>query len=212
MSSCCHCQHRNGKRWCPPLDAHICPVCCAGLRMMTIACDEECPSLRDARDATGKRLSNILSNALAAEGYEDVTEDNEHLTLSLLIMGAVDSAIVRVRRAHYSDLSDAEVLAALDLVLRTYETLERGLLYEHRSESPRIQHVRDGIFAELDAFTKKVGKRGGRLRTGDIVRGLALAKKVATTLQKETDAQAYIRTASLYQPYPPRESRLIITP
>lgn len=209
MARCVQCRQREGKRFCPPLRAQICSVCCATHRMMTIACVEECPYLRDARETMGKRLAHILANALIAADRREWIEDIERLSP---LMHIIEQAIVQVRRAHYPDLSDAEAVSALELALRTYETLQRGIIYEHRSESPRIQHVVEGILATLNDFKEAVAKEGGRIPTDAIVQSLAIVKIVAAALQKESEAQTYIRAASLYQPYPQKESRAIIRP
>lgn len=209
MARCVQCRQREGKRFCPPLRAQICSVCCATHRMMTIACVETCPYLRDARETMGKRLMESLVNALIAADRREWIKDVEHLAP---LVHMIEGVIVRVRRVHYPDLSDAEAASALDLALRTYETLQRGIIYEHRSESPRIQHVVEGILAALNDLKEAVAKEGGRISTDAIIRSLAIAKILAAALQKENDAQAYIRLASLYQPYPQAESRVIVAP
>lgn len=209
MARCIQCHQREGKRFCPPLQAQICSVCCATHRMMTIACVEACPYLRDARETTGKRLMEALVNALIAADHDDWIEDVEYLTP---LLHTIEHAIVQVRREHFSDLTDSEVLSAVNLALRTYETLQRGIIYRHTSESPRVQRVVEKILGLLDDLKNALADAGSRIPTEAIIQSLAVVKILASALQKEEDAQAYIRVASLYQPYPQGESRLIVTP
>ncbi|HXF04906.1 MAG TPA: hypothetical protein VNM72_05775 [Blastocatellia bacterium] len=177
--------------------------------MMTIACVEACPYLRDARETTGKRLMEALVNALIAADHDDWIEDVKSLTP---LLHTIEHAIVQVRREHHPDLTDSEVLAALSLALQTYETLQRGIIYQHTSESPRVQRVVEKILGLLDDLKKVVTDAGGRVSTEAIIQSLAVVKILASALQKKEDAQAYIRVASLYQPYPQEESRLIVVP
>lgn len=209
MARCIQCRQREGKRFCPPLRAQICSLCCATHRMMAIACVEACPYLRDARETMGRRLMEALVNALIATDHDDWIEDVEHLAP---LLHTIEHAIVQVRREHHPDLTDSEAISALTLALQTYETLQRGIIYQHASESPRVQRVVEKTLGLLDDLKNAVTDAGGRVPTETIIQSLAIVKILATALQKEDDAQAYIRAASLYQPYPQGESQLIVTP
>jgi hypothetical protein len=177
--------------------------------MMAIACVEACPYLRDARETVGKRLMKALADALIAADHGDWIEDVGHL---IPLLHTIERAIVQVRRERHPDLTDSEALSALNLALQTYETLQRGIIYQHVSESPRVQRVVEKILGVLDELKNAVTDAKGRVPTEAIIQSLAIAKILASALQKEDDAQAYIRVASLYQPYPQGELQLIVTP
>ena len=69
----------------------------------------------------------------------------------------VDEAIVKTLRETFRDLEDQEALAALDNAIKNFETESTGLIYEHRTSSPRVQAVSHNIRSMLEALAGKSG-------------------------------------------------------
>lgn len=126
--------------------------------------------------------------------------------------GAARGGDRRCAAPAFRDLTDGEVLAGIENAIRTYETLERGIIYEHRSESPRIQAVTESLIEVLKRVEEDSARRGARLQTSDEVACLHVLVESIRLMQDEREAQAYLRVAALFQPYPEPESRLIVVP
>jgi len=209
MQRCAKCSKQAARRECAALGERICAPCCARLRMLVLACPERCPYLQDARRTTGKRRMEQLLAHLSAQGKESWLSVIPRMSGLLTLL---EGAIVGVQRQHFRDLTDGEVLAGIENAIRTYETLERGIIYEHRSESPRIQAVTESLIEVLKRVEEDSARRGARLQTSDEVACLHVLVESIRLMQDEREAQAYLRVAALFQPYPEPESRLIVVP
>jgi len=128
------------------------------------------------------------------------------------LLAFLERAIVEVQRQRFRDLTDEEVLAGVENAIRTYETLERGIIYEHRSESPRVDAVTESLAKALERVEKELAERGTRIRTSDALACLRALAESIRALKDEREEQAYLRVAALFQPYPRSESRLIVVP
>jgi len=177
--------------------------------MVSLACSEDCPYLRDAREVTVGRRSKQLVAHLIAQGKKDFIQVIKDLAP---VIARIEEAIVKVQRQVFHDLTDKEVLEGVGKALKTYETLQRGVIYEHRSESPRIQAVTNSILNSLDEIKGGLQQEHLTLRTGDVVACLRLVSEAVNAAKDDNDEQAYVRTAALFQPYPKKGSRLIIVP
>ena len=117
--SCEICHHRKEKRFCLAIHGRICPQCCGQQREVTLDCPSECPYLVQARQHEKPRPSSELPTSEMfpqVEIEEPFLENNEHLITGLM------ATIAGVTRSNHS-LKDREVLAALGLATRYYQTL-----------------------------------------------------------------------------------------
>ncbi len=208
-AKCAQCAKQAARRECPALGERICALCCARLRMLVLACPERCPYLQDARRIAQERRAEQLITHLLAQGKESWVNVLDTLGPLLALL---ERAIVDVQRQHFRDLADEEILAGVQNSLQTYETLERGIIYEHRSESPRIQAVSDSLKQTLEQLKEDLARRGARISTSDIVLCLRILAEAVRAMRDEQDAQAYLRVAALFQRYPESRSRLIVVP
>ncbi|GBC82132.1 hypothetical protein HRbin10_01253 [bacterium HR10] len=209
MAKCAKCSKQAARRECAALLERICSRCCAQLRMLVLACPEHCPYLQDARRTTGERRMEQLLGHLSAQGKESWVE---MLAQMSGLLAFLEGAVVDVQRQRFRDLTDEEVLAGLENAIRTYETLERGIIYEHRSESPRVQAVTEALLKALARVEEDLAKRGTRIRRSDALACLRLLAESVHVMRDEREAQAYLRVAALFQPYPEPQSRLIVVP
>ncbi len=209
MARCAKCSKQPARRECAALGERICAPCCARLRMLVLACPERCPYLQDARRTTGERRMEQLLAHLSAQGKGSWVDVLAHMGGLLTLL---EGAIVDVQRQRFRDLTDEEVLAGIENAIRTYETLERGIIYEHRSESPRIQAVTESLVKTLERVEEDVARRGARIRKSEELACLRVLAESVRLMRDEREAQAYLRVATLFQPYPEPESRLIVVP
>jgi len=153
-------------------------------------------------------MGQLLAH-LSAMGKESLVEVLAHMSPLLAFL---ERAIVEVQRQRFRDLTDDEVLAGVENAIRTYETLERGIIYEHRSESPRVHAVTESLLKALERVEKDLVERGARIRTSEALACLRVLAESVRAIKDEREAQAYLRVAALFQPYPRSESRLIVVP
>lgn len=210
MAACPKCSTRKARRECPALAQHICSVCCAELRMIELACPEHCQYLREARTTTLDRRTEKLVEHLMSRGLENMLETLKRFEPVILW---IDRAVVQVQRYTFRNLSDHEVLEGLKNALKTYETLDRGIIYEHKAESPRIQAVTDAVLQALNEIKADLQQQGRShlITTRDFLACLQFTVEYLQLEMTEGHSQAALRASALFHPYPKQESQIIIT-
>ena len=142
---CVLCNLRKGKRFCPAKRALICAQCCGEKRVVEIDCPESCQYLvvGRAHEAEAESARHLLSSdprkrearARVLERFEPVVARLEY--------------VVGQRRRAARDLKDSDVAEALDLLLATYRTEDKGVLYEHTAGGGVVEALRRGRFDSL---------------------------------------------------------------
>lgn len=203
---------QKARRECPALAQTICPACCARLRMIELACPESCIFLKEARKSTAQRRMSKFAQYLAAHDRHDALESIRRFEMILFLL---ERAIVEVQRYQFHDLRDEEALDGMKNALKTYETLDRGIIYEHHSESPRVQAVTRAALDALNHVREELQKqqRSSLMRIRDYITCLQLIiEAMQFDIQTNQDPQAWFRHAALYQPYPQQEAQRLIVP
>ena len=123
---CKICGKRRAKRECPAANGAICSICCGTHREVEFVCPLECEYLQEAHQ-------HDAPIAIPEPGsFPDilVTEDfiAQHEELTLFCVYSLLEAAFRAPGA-----ADGDVLDALDALIRTQQTLQSGLVYEHVS-------------------------------------------------------------------------------
>ena len=113
-ASCILCASRRGTRPCPALKTDICTICCGTKRRRTVDCPEDCQFLKQGRRYQEQRAGDT-------EPLKRIRE------LDAEYVNALDQSILEVRNNRFRDLLDREVKEALENVLKTVETGEKGL-------------------------------------------------------------------------------------
>ena len=125
---CAICEERKPRRHCPGVQGEICSACCGEGRENTIACPLDCVYLREARSrekAVALRPADIpFSDIQVPRRFVD-----DHEAVFLLAVESVAQAVAATPAT-----VDSEVRDALESLIRTYMTLQSGLLYETRPE------------------------------------------------------------------------------
>ncbi len=177
---CVLCDQRKAKRFCPAKNALICPQCCGEKRVLEIDCPETCGYLksgreRDIQDYT-KRIRSMGPNAY---------EKNQRL------LHEHQDAIARIEyllaRERLSDpnLTDNNVVQAISVLLETYRTEDKGVLYEKTSEDLRIEALRRELRKSIESLRNPEGQEN---------RGIVDPQKTRLSLSAAIDCLEFVRS------------------
>jgi len=159
--ACALCQLRRPKRSCPGVHGEICSVCCGREREVSVACPLDCEYLQDAR----RREKPVPLDA-ASVPHRDirVTEkflaDHEEL---LAMLGRV----LGTAALENEGVTDLDVRAALEALIRTYLTLQSGVYYETRPENALANRLYGRVQESLAEFRQREQERTGLPQTRD---------------------------------------------
>jgi hypothetical protein len=154
---CVLCEQKKAKRFCPGKSTHICPQCCGEKRVLEINCPESCEYLKAGREREGEEYSKRLSSLdpTKKEKYQRLLRDYQD------VMVHIEYAISRERLLS-RDLEDKDVLQAISVLLDTYKTEDKGVLYEKTSEDLRVEPLRRELRSIIESFRnpEKKGEQG----------------------------------------------------
>ena len=144
---CVLCEQRKAKRFCPAKGAHICAQCCGEKRILEIDCPETCEYLKAGREREteeyGKRLRSL--NQADQEKNQRILREHQDVVAHL------EYALSRERLLS-RDLTDKDVLQAIMVLLDTYKTEDKGVLYEKTSDDLRVESLRRELRKIMESF------------------------------------------------------------
>jgi hypothetical protein len=151
---CAICQTRKPRRYCPGVRGDICPICCGTEREMTVDCPFECPFLQESR---GREKRPILNPDEFPNQDVRITDRflSEREPLLMFMSGLLASASMQVRAI------DNDIREALDGLIRTYRTLQSGLVYDSVPPNPLAAHIFTEVRRNVDAFRERVAEQQG---------------------------------------------------
>jgi hypothetical protein len=177
---CSLCDQRKAKRQCPAKNALICAQCCGEKRILEINCPETCPYLKAGREREvedyGRRLRNLDENAQARN--RRILKDSQDAIVRL------EYALSQERLMSH-DMTDKEVVQAVDVLLETYKTEDKGVLYEKTSEDLRIEPLRRELRKILESLRNPEGTEA---------KGIVDPQSTRLTLSAAIDCLEYIRS------------------
>jgi hypothetical protein len=182
---CPLCDQRKAKRQCPAKNALICAQCCGEKRVLEIDCPETCLYLKAGREReTEEYLRHLRSlNANAQERNRRILRDCQDAVVRL------EYALSRERLQSH-DLTDKEVMQAVEILLETYKTEDKGVLYEKTSEDLRVEALRRELRKIIESL---------RNPEGEETKGLVDPQTTRLPLGSTIDCLEYIRCiATLY--------------
>jgi hypothetical protein len=147
---CAICDTRRPRRFCPGVRGEICTLCCGKEREETIDCPLDCVFLQEAH--RHEKPLEVRPEEMP-EADIRVSEDflRQHETLIVLFSKALlDSA------SEVQGVTDEDARQALSCLVRTFRTLQSGLIYESRPDNPFAAH----IFSRMQELV-------GRLRSAE---------------------------------------------
>jgi hypothetical protein len=169
--SCAICEKRKEKRFCPAVHGRICPQCCGEQREVTLDCPSDCAYLQQAREHEKPRAMQDLE---AAALFPQVEIGEQFLYEHEPLVVGLSFALARSARIDRS-LNDADLIAALTSLAKTYDTLvSSGLHYEAPIASVRQQAIAGEVQKMLNEYRETEHKHLGytRLRDAEVLRAL----------------------------------------
>lgn len=153
---CPICNKRKATRFCPAKSENICTVDCATEREVTIDCPSSCPHLVASRHYEGERRQVDWSGIPFAQVKISPSVFRNHERLLDAIAYTICSFA-----AEHRVLVDSDVIAALQTLAESYETLTKGIYYEKPLDD-RLQHELSTRLKEaIAAYEKQEAARTG---------------------------------------------------
>lgn len=187
---CVLCDQKKGKRFCPAKNGLICPQCCGEKRVLELDCPENCEYLKAGRDHEvddyGRRLramdpdiAGVLREALGA--HQDVVARLEY--------------VLARERLSDRNLTDNDVIAAVDVLLETYQTELNGVLYEKTADDLRVEGLRRALRESIEKLRNEEPENRGvidvqstRLSLSGAVTCLKFVKNMAASFLKDRES------------------------
>jgi hypothetical protein len=139
----------------------ICSVCCGTERELTVDCPLDCPYLEDAHKHERRPPldpEQVPNRDIRVS--DDFLVSNQELCMLLgQVLGR--SAI------ETSGAVDSDVREALEGLIQTYRTLEKGLYYESIPPNPLAAQIFRDVQEALAEFRREEPRRTGMSRTRD---------------------------------------------
>ncbi|MGH9357737.1 MAG: hypothetical protein ACRD22_11875 [Terriglobia bacterium] len=147
------CQKRKAKRFCPAKSAMICAICCGSEREVTIDCPPDCSYLIASRGHYEDRHAPSSDKMPFAERRipRAVLVAHEELFLKL-------SYVICDGAQENPALVDSDVIAAMQALAETYETLTKGILYENLPDHRAQRELYDALKKAVEEYKNREGQ------------------------------------------------------
>ena len=159
--ACAICETRKPRRFCPGVRGDICTVCCGTEREVTVDCPLDCEFLQEARKHEKREAPDPQKIP-----NRDIRVTEEFLHRNEELLGFVQS---NLGTAAFSTPGavDYDVREALEALVRTYRTLQSGVLYESLPPNPLAANIYRGLQNAVAQFRQDEQRRLGLSRTRD---------------------------------------------
>ena len=170
---CAICRTRRPRRYCPGVHADICTTCCGSEREVTVDCPFDCEYLIQAHqfERPETELAPLVHPDI--EITEDFVIEHEQL---LAILGAG----IGLAAEQTPGSVDSDVREALESLVETYKTMDKGVFYEHIPQNPLAASVfrftQQAIQQMRDAQAEN---RAHATRDGEVLRALVFLLRIA---------------------------------
>ncbi len=170
---CKICNKRRARRYCPGVGGDICPQCCGTERENTVDCPHDCEHLRAAR--VHEQLAPIPSAEIP---NQDIHVTNEFIREHEQVITWMTAALARAMEQERA--VDFDVRQALDALIRTYRTLESGLIYETKPENPYAARLQAALQASIEELRKNLAEESGihSLRDAEVLGALVFLQRL----------------------------------
>jgi hypothetical protein len=149
---CILCGKRKAKRSCPAKEGMICTLCCGEKRVLEVHCPETCEFLRAGREHESAEFAKRLQSqdTRQQEKSRHVLAENQD------VIAHLEYTIAQQRLAS-RHLSDRDVSTAVDILLDTYRTENKGVLYEKNSDNLLVDSLRRELRSVIERFRNPEG-------------------------------------------------------
>jgi hypothetical protein len=153
--NCSICGVRKARRNCPGVKGEICSICCGTEREQSIDCPLDCEFLRHAHEH--ENTPEVPRDELPDR---DTDVDEDFLRRYEWVLIVVGSAVVDAYR-EFPAATDYDAREALAALVKTWQTLESGLIYEEKPANPYAAAMCDAVrhrVAEVQARLEAAGE------------------------------------------------------
>jgi hypothetical protein len=157
---CAICHTRRPKRFCPAVRAEICPLCCGTEREVSLTCPFECEFLQEAR-----RRDRPVPLTEADLPHTDIQVTEKFVTSHEELLVFLGQSLFQA--AMQAEAVDYDVREALEGLIRTYRTLQTGMVYESLPANAIAAAVFRALQAAVDEFRRQEQQSAGMIRTRD---------------------------------------------
>ena len=163
---CVICKTRRPKRYCPGVQGEICALCCGNEREVRVTCPLDCEFLLEAR-----RHDRRIKIAPEQVPNSDIKVSkrflDEHAELMFFLAGLLSETALAT-----AGTVDSDVREALDSLIKTYRTLDSGLLYDHVPANPLAANLFRTVRERVAEFQRTQASQGefSRTRDSDVLR------------------------------------------
>ena len=157
---CKLCEKRRARRHCPGVEGEICSQCCGSQREITIECPASCEYLKEAR--FHEQPPAVTEDQLPNPDIrlsEKFLRDTEPLVFTL--------AVALKRAMETGGAVDFDAREALDAEIRTYRTLQTGLIYDTRAPNPYAAAIQQKLREAVEQFSKELAAQRGMITVRD---------------------------------------------
>lgn len=150
---CVVCDQKKAKRFCPAKNGLICAQCCGEKRVFEVDCPESCGYLKSGREREMEEFYKHLrsSDAGAYPMMEQILARHQDAVAQLEYMLARE-------RLSDRNLTDNDVVQAINVLLGTYRTEDKGVLYEKTSEDLRVEALRRELRKVIESLRNPEGQ------------------------------------------------------
>jgi len=175
---CLICEKRPPKRSCPAKGEIICAVCCGTEREVTIDCPSDCRYLIASRAHDLERQEVDKSKI----PFPDKRIPTLFVAESQPLLLALSYSLCAAARENHL-VVDTDILAALQALGETYQTLTGGIYYEKPPEFRTHREIYEALKAGIEEFKKRVAAQAavGAVRDSDIRDALIFLAQLGTT-------------------------------
>ena len=172
--SCALCRQRKPKRYCPGVSGQICSLCCGTERENTVDCPLDCPYLQEAHRYEYERVEPPEEMPYSKYELTDDFIEGREPFIGALALEVLEQSLEQ------PGTRDADLLAALDALIRTWETLASGLYYESLPGAPVADSLFHGLQEFIEEFREeeKERPRWTPLKNDDIIKSLVFLARL----------------------------------
>jgi hypothetical protein len=170
--ACRICEKRRPKRYCPGVSGDICPICCGVEREVTVNCPLDCPYLRTAREHD--ELPDVDPRSFP---NNDIRVDEAFLRRTEPLLVLIASSIAQSALAT-AGVIDNDIKDALNSLVRTYRTLQSGLIAEARPDNILASRVYKDVQETVADTRTRLEQQGHTLRDADVLGILAFLQRM----------------------------------
>lgn len=183
--------------------------------MLELACPETCRYLRDAREQSMVRDGRLRTRALFSEGAVARGKIDPRLLEAIYV---IEGAIVKVHRnrraTEFGNLTDQDVLTAIENAIRNLEIEQSGIIYEQTAQSPRIQEISRRVLESLESWQGR-GEDAERLSPALKIQALNASRATIRAFMQRAESEpaarsSYLRHAALFAPWPDADQSSLV--